>query len=322
MIRSDDFSEKTEAVRTLGANLLRELDDYLQALGPVVQAINALDNSWEYSSSDNHRTEIYFETVTDSKGNSRQEMRTRQVYDSTDHSYTYHEEHARAALQEIRRLFAEHDLARFSRPGIHGFSVDIKSISLGELSLIRKMVIHTVLEDAKATPTDEEIEDFLNMWIKGTNIDALLAGFTSNLLSFEPGYEARFRDVFSSNPSYYYRTSSRSDSGPLGYQRARGMESDLRNAYEQMEAVRSMIKLCMENATRLDDLHSSSQSQAKVDKSIDTEMMDQVVEAYLAAFPDSEINIDQRVKHGKTALVSLIVGAVVAGLTFYFHPNR
>lgn len=322
ILNVNELLNQIEIVKTQGEKYKSLMSEFYHLRNDLASAINHLNDSWSYTTYDNYRTEIYYETVTDSKGNSRQEMRTKQVYESTDHTYHYYAGEAQAAREDLLKFFNSFRKYNSYQPEVEDHRVSIEDMKHAEYELIKHAIIHTVLEDDDAQVTREDVENFLNMWITGTDVDVNLDAFIDQMIGFEPEMNRRFSTVFNSNSYYSYRTKSRSDSGPSGYQEARNMEYELRNAYEIIDTILDNIQTCIDNAETIENLIKTQlHGSEEIASDFDDQVMGKAIESYLAVFPESRIKMDQMVSNGKTAAIALAVGAVVSILTYVFHPE-
>ena len=103
-LHHDQLYRACDGVLAHGQALMEELVHYDTLASDVFAAQNDLDASWEYTSRDNYRTEYYTETSTDSEGNTTTETKSRQVYEDTDHWFTYDAAYATSAHRKMKAL--------------------------------------------------------------------------------------------------------------------------------------------------------------------------------------------------------------------------
>lgn len=73
-------------------------------LASAQKSSSSLSPVWDVNHEDVYHTEIYYTTETDAQGRSHTEMHTREVYDYTIHTYTYHPEKNPSALSVCNDL--------------------------------------------------------------------------------------------------------------------------------------------------------------------------------------------------------------------------
>ena len=107
-----NLSMLLDELPTLGTKALVKMKDFENIRPEVHNINNSLDDAWDESHIDSYRTEVYTEeeTYTDSDGKShtRTVTKTRQVYDHTTHSYSYHKESGKKAIQLLDKFQKEH----------------------------------------------------------------------------------------------------------------------------------------------------------------------------------------------------------------------
>jgi hypothetical protein len=208
-----------------------------QELGPITQTAAAmrnadsdLANAWDESHVDNYHTEFYTETVDDGNGKSHTELRSREVYDDTTHTYTYNRGPGEAASADL-------DRARAAQP----------QLSIPE-SLRTTSATHAegqyAAEKSRGLKPDQRFTQdqamkIANTWATGStyneNVGKLVALWNGDLRA--DGNQWRN----DKNTAHYerYKTTSHSDPGPREYQtssRALGDGQDFVNTVERMTA--------------------------------------------------------------------------------------
>ncbi|MEZ4318903.1 MAG: hypothetical protein R3F61_15420 [Myxococcota bacterium] len=276
---------------------------------------NVLDPAWTYQSRDNYRTETYTVTSTDSKGRTKTETRTRQVYESTDHWFTFVRSTAEVGEQRLEawtRRFAD---TRFPMLHIHRHRVDIDKLGSAERSFLERLIRSTVLEDPEAEVSASDLDHWANQWLLGTRVDERLETFQSRRAWVAQNARSSFETIYASESGYHYRTTSRSHSGPPGYQAHLALVRTLGAASSAWNDVDSMLATCVESADTLvayardPDVIESDRDYAQI-----------AIRAYEAAFPASEIEVDQLARHGWTVAAALGTGTLVALASYALHP--
>jgi hypothetical protein len=323
------------AVRRHGWEFEDELVEHVELAHVAADAAAELDEAWDYSSHDNYRTETYSETYTDSEGRPRTRTRTRRVYEDTDHYFTFHAasaEVARRSLDATLRYRAE----RLYWPGLEHYEVEPApqdggagpyrsahgADAQGEQSE-RHYVVHTILEDQQAELPDDELERYLNAWLRHANATRCLTRAHRALEKLRAEASAAVGTMMASKRKYHFNTRSRSHSGPPGFQAARRMRKRCRTVHGNVTALLRSIERSRRGASALEELAAGTAPAEwrGTPKKVATKALDTVVECYLESFPDSPIDVDQRVSHGRTALVGTLAAVVLGVLSFVFHPQ-
>ena len=194
--------------------------------------------------------------------------------------------------------------------------VALEKMSEAERMFLKRLYQQTIVEDQKAQPTDEDLLEVANQWLVGTTIDSDLNAFELHMDDAINHIDSEFPTILASRGTYHYNTTSRSHSGPSGYQAANRIRSPLNRAYSGWDVVDTMWVKCRDVAQTLTEW---AQDSAEIES--DKQYAREAIDAYEAAFPNSSIDIDQLTTPGWTAFISLIVFAVVAGVVFFFHPD-
>ncbi len=87
--------------------ILKELDPYLKSLPKVKLANEAFDEAWDERHHDNYHTEVRTRIVSDNEGNTSTETYTVEVYDDTDHYFTYNKKHWELGASILNQQFKE-----------------------------------------------------------------------------------------------------------------------------------------------------------------------------------------------------------------------
>lgn len=218
--------KKHALISEYAAQMPGEVARAMQSLAPISEAAKDaapvaahFGRAWNESHKDHYRTEVYVVTVCTSNGKTTTcspQVRTRQVYVNTTHSYTYNSEYGAAAAQALGKYLAENP-----------------DITVRE-RLIPAKETHRENEEAMAEglrakfkdklPTKAEILDYANTWVKGSNFTIYLPQVYSGHSTLEKSFAA-WNDARTSAQSVSYKTTSRTDSGPREFQVARRAEA-------------------------------------------------------------------------------------------------
>lgn len=315
-LRRERLATTCERVKSNGQAMMDGLADYQRLSNRIAAAKAQLDASWSYTSRDNYRTETYTESYTDSNGKSRTRTRTRRVYEDTDHWFHYSASEARSARTTLRTLRTERKAAQLVRPDVRRMRVALTNLSQADRMFLEKLYIHTIVEDPEAKPTDDELRSVINQWLIGTRIDEDLKQLEEHMDHGLASSASAFGTIFASRASYHYNTTSRSHSGPPGYQAARRLGSTLGTATAGWMSVSEMWDTCAEAADTLSEWADDSETVES-----DRDYAKTAIAAYEAAFPDSTLEVDQLTTPGKTALIGLAVAVAVGAAIFALHEQ-
>lgn len=196
-------------------NALKALHHEVDATKELPAIESAFENAWSASHQDVYHTEVYFETVCTTGANNtqncHQEMRTKQVYDYTWHSYTYHKEHGELATKLLNEFLKNHPEMTIEETLQLAEAVSAENKAVMKASREREL--------KGETPSDEEFLEFANTWANGSNLNAhapkLASGYSdlSDLAS-------EWANAAQTAKSHRYITYSHYDSGPGEYQTA------------------------------------------------------------------------------------------------------
>jgi len=278
----------------------------------AVAARSELEAAWDYQSRDNYRTEVYTTTSTDAEGNTTTETRTREVYENTDHYFTFRVAAAESARSGIGDLLAERDARELVLPVVDRLEVRLEQLDPAQRSFLDRMVRHTILEEADADVTEAEVVDAVSQWILGARIDEWLQGVIHGGDWLAAHHAGRMATVLASDVRYHYCTTSRSHGGPPGYRAARELRTELERLVDGWSALTTMVHRCASVAADL-----SRWAEDRSEDESDTEYVKAAARAYGAAFPGSSLEIDQLPRHGRTIGLALAAG-VAAGVGVYF----
>lgn len=208
----------------IAAEAGQSLAPAVAALEDIKPAITALDKAWHDTHRDIYRTEIYTEMVCSSDGRGGSscspQIRTRQVYDYTIHTYTYDKKQGELAAALLRDFMRKHPDIRIPEALL---LVD-QTGAENEWSMRESRKDMPGYEGIKG----DEYVTLANTWATGSNYNVLMPKAYEahgKLMGKAPEWE----QVKARAGSHRYRTSSRSDSGPREFQVA---EAALRYAVD------------------------------------------------------------------------------------------
>lgn len=312
VVRADALLPACRGVRDGVAAMRARFADFRVLADLAGKARGSLSDAWTYTNTHNYRTEVYTVTRTDSNGKTRTETRTRQVYENTDHYFTFNISAAQTAQGRIATLLAERARRDLPLPDIKRLRVRLDRVDPAQRMFLDRMVRDTILEDAEAEVTEAQVSQAANQWILGARVDEWLDQVIAGADIVEHSHADQMRSVLASRPSYHYLTTSRSHSGPPGYRAARSLGNSLSRLVEGWGSLQSMLRRCEEVAGDL-----ASWAQDRAEEESDTDYVKAAASAYEAAFPESTLEIDQLPKHGWTIGLSLVAGAFAAAIAYF-----
>lgn len=198
--------------------------------------------SWNDSHDDEYHTEIYWETETstDSDGNTTTDlvMKTRQVYDYTDHSYQYNRAEGEEASRSVDELLNIH-----SSLGINEELRTASKINQGGEKAARE----SRAKKEQERLTSQDLKAIADNWYNGSTLRARLPA-ASEALGRLRNDAYQWRGAKNTARSTSYRTYSHLDSGPVEFRIAESavksshdLSSSLDNILEGVEYVNSTV---------------------------------------------------------------------------------
>jgi len=208
--------------------------------------IQSFDSAWTEKHNDNYHTEIYWSTefYTDSKGisHTRPVMRTRSVYDDTDHSYWYYKEEGEKASTSLDSLINNF-------PNIYISERIILSPIVNEEGEKAVRESRKLNKDDKEL-TQEEIKNFVNTWYTGSTliINELKAyPLWSNLT----GFSQEWREAKNTAHDDFYKTYHHSDEGPKEYQVSKKSRNECNNLRDVLGNAIESVQFTQRNLPEL-----------------------------------------------------------------------
>jgi len=313
VLRRDRLATLHEEVEAACSDLLAVLHGYRDCAGQL--PLDLSEGVWRHDTRHNYRTETYTTTTSDGKGGTRTQVKTRQVYDSTDHSFTFRPAAAEELHERLRRWLAAFGRAHLPLLGLHAREVDIGRLAPAERSFLERLVRHTVLEDDEATVSDEALSTWVNQWLLGTRIDRRLATFRGAGEALGSSVEAAFVVIHDSDPVFRERTRSRTHRGPPGFRAHQRLHAQLVRAGDAWGAVERMMGTAVHRGR---ELVAWASDPGEVED--DHDYMAVAVEIYEAAFPDSELRVDQLPTWGPKLGAGAVAGLVGGLAAYLLHP--
>lgn len=203
------ISEYTETMPQDAANALKAVQPLENATQGLPAINDAFNRAWDYHRRDVTHTRYWTTEDCNSDGKCTTVQHSEEVYDYSWHTYTFHADQARRAMQLLNSFMENNpDLTVQER-------LYVASMTHGENQEAIRRSMARELKDH--VPTAEEYQKFANTWAEG-----------SNLLKYGPQAVAEYNALKNLAPAWqqalgtahseHYRTYSRSDSGPAEYQ--------------------------------------------------------------------------------------------------------
>jgi hypothetical protein len=277
--------------------------------------LDVLSAMWSYRSRDNYRTVTYTTTSTDSKGRTRTQIRTRRVYDSTDHWFDFDRSSGRRAQLLTRSWLETRGRTALTALGVRERRVDVARLAPAERSFLERLVRHTVFEDPEAVVSDGDLDRYANQWLLGTRIDADLQAFIDGGAALGPASEAAFEAMPEQDASFHFCTGSRTHPGPRGYPEFTRARDRMQAALAAWSSVRSLLSTCVTNAHQLVAMADDPET-----VEWDREYAELAIALYEEAFPESALEIDQLTRGRRTIAWSALVALLGGALVYAVHP--
>lgn len=186
-----------------------------QALGKQAKAAKdlpsitmELSDTWDDNHHDVTRTEYYTEDVCDSKNNCHSELRSREVYDHTNHSYEYYAQHGEAAARLLVDFIRNHPDMNLAEQLVRVTSTEAENESA---------IRHSFAEYLGKYPSTAEYVRAANIWATGSNLSVYMPVVKSNFAELQrltPLWNAAKKTAHDER----YSTNSHSDAGPQEFQ--------------------------------------------------------------------------------------------------------
>lgn len=217
---------------------------YIEVMNNSRYVTNVANSTWNYRTVDHYHTEIRSYTTSDGKGHTTTHYYTVQVYDNTDHYFTYHPDQGEELDQTNFKFINSYDNFFYDEALVVADRVGANNEYAMEKS--RKNKIDSSLTE----------EQFLK----------LSQGWAWN--SFYPPYNGRIHGLWgeykSTQPewtvdklnsrSVSYRTTSRTDAGPKGYRTVRHISSVSQNLSSTIWDMLAIIQQTKVDIIQLDNL--------------------------------------------------------------------
>ncbi len=206
---STEFSESLKGMNKQSEEALEELKDFTNIAKKLGYVNQKFDAAWYDRHVDNYRTETYLdtETYTDSEGKTQVQtvVKTRQVYEDTDHYYDYYKPEGEEASRSLDALVRE-------QPTLKNIAIrKTPQVSLEGEELVRKS------RKKGSKLTEEQILEIANKWNTGATITVNLPTVYDNWDNLKTDAN-NWRTAKNTAKSASYTTYSSSDPGPKEFQ--------------------------------------------------------------------------------------------------------
>lgn len=226
--------------------------DALKSMHKLVGAANelpainaAFEKSWTESHVDHTKTKRWTTRECNSEGkNCRTVSHSKQVYDYTIHTYTFHPDQARRAAQLLNDFIGRNpDLTVEER-----LYLTRETHAENEEAIAKSMK----RELEGKTPTAEEYLKLANTWAQGSNFVKYQPGITANYGELR-GLSSAWNAALNTAQNVRKRTNSHFDSGPREYQVA---ESARKHGQSIVEASHQIVDGIRFTGTAATDLNN------------------------------------------------------------------
>ncbi len=234
---------------------LKELAPFSQVANGIRGVNGNFARSWDEKHDDNYHSEMRTRQVshTDSKGNTTYSTETYwvDVYDDTDHYFTYHKKAGEAASQSLDALVAQ----------FKDLSININMMMAAKVGEENRDAIMESREKEKDIEemTEADIVRIANTWRFGSNLHRNRGTFRDPLATMKKD-APKWRAAKATAKTVHYNTTSRSHSGPREFQLA---ESALAHGQSLEKSLRDAIQPIQYAQGRIPGL------KAKIDKYVD-----------------------------------------------------
>lgn len=232
----------------LASKALQEAKELKLIISSVPDIAQKFSSTWSDSHHNHYHTETYYddESYTDSNGkrHTRSVMKTRQVYDYTDHSYTYYSENGESASRSIDELVN-----------------NIPNIQLNERLApaikVQEDNRTAILNSRKARNSKVKIDDNEYLRLAANWADG--ATYTENIENIHSTYNAlvsganNWRSEKNDAHSTSYRTYSCSDPGPKEFRTCEGIVRNSSKIVKDSQKVVDGISYVLINTHSLDN---------------------------------------------------------------------
>jgi hypothetical protein len=210
-----------DSVPIAADKVLATLKNWIDLLPTLSNVNRQFSSIWDEEHDDEYRTETY--TTTDEDGDI--EVHTREVYDHTDHTYTYYKKQGEYSYQVGMRMLKYFPRLTWAGNPLYASKTNAEGEYAADRS--RRVDRHN----------QEELFEITRKW----NVGSLYMINKDNILEYNKMYSVmkqweKYKDTAK---SVEYETNSHSDDGPEEYQNSeyiRALSNDVLNAISQLKS--------------------------------------------------------------------------------------
>ncbi|TAL31177.1 MAG: hypothetical protein EPN97_11370 [Alphaproteobacteria bacterium] len=239
------LSTYAEEMPQAAADALQSMHKLVGATKEMPAIRQAFEDAWTESHVDHTKTKRWTTRECNSEGkNCRTVSHSKQVYDYTIHTYTFHPDHARRAALLLNDFVARNpDLTVEER-----LYLARETHAENEEAIAKSMKRQL---DGK-TPTEEEYKKLANTWASGSNFAKYQPGITSEYAELS-GLVSRWNKALGTAQDVRKRTNSHADSGPYEYRLAESAKGHGGAIIESSHHIVDGIRFTQAQATALND---------------------------------------------------------------------
>lgn len=204
---------------------------------------NVYDNishAWDEDHDDVYRTEYYEVTETDSKGNTTSHTESRQVYDHTVHTYTFHKNYADASVEKLIEMLLHYEMINVPE--------EIRTASItqaeGEYATEKSFKPYVKKTDINF------ITNTILSWNKRTTYNIKLKIIIATYTEIKKIQNAYINSIKTSR-SKRYITYSSTDDGPKEFQISKKMQNYVETVHQCCSQIISPIIEAKNNSVKL-----------------------------------------------------------------------
>ncbi|MBU0758233.1 MAG: hypothetical protein KKF44_09255 [Nanoarchaeota archaeon] len=319
LLKSKKVLSYASRVQAYGERLQQNIENYSDLAERLNHVSTLFDESWKYEMYDRYRTEVDVDNSdTDGDGKPNITVTTKEVYTHTDHYFTFKREISEQAQELLISILEDFNVENII------YNPLLEELSARPTTQQKRSIAATILENIEAEVTDEKAILYVNEWLQKARINDANA-VVNGLAEMDRKTQSYFKTINDSDDeTYSYTTYEEGEtiSGPDGCGLSMYFKNTSNSLYENASGIMGSVQLGINTAEQITQLTEGKLHMKKIkNKKRAKEALDFAVESYLSNFPESEIDIDQRVDVGSILGTAGAIGAASGILTYLFHPQ-